>query len=114
ARNLNAVIFDKTGTLTKGEFGVTDVLPFADDIDEKELVELAASVEAESEHPIAAGIVNEAETKRDAKEFTSIKGKGAKATVDGKEIMVVSPGYLKEDGIEYPEDKVAPLSEEGK
>jgi len=57
ARNIKAIIFDKTGTLTKGEFGITDVLLFDPSISEEELITYAASVEMNSEHPIAKGIV---------------------------------------------------------
>jgi P-type Cu2+ transporter len=58
ARNIQAVIFDKTGTLTEGKFGVTDTIVFSNNIDEKELLRYAASVEARSEHPIAQGIIS--------------------------------------------------------
>ncbi|MBL9048419.1 MAG: HAD-IC family P-type ATPase, partial [Tabrizicola sp.] len=56
ARDLDAVIFDKTGTLTKGDFGVSDIVAFAG-TDERDLLLWAASLERQSEHPIAAGIV---------------------------------------------------------
>ena len=55
ARKLQAVIFDKTGTLTEGRFGVTDTLILSSDIDEETLRKYAASVDANSEHPIARG-----------------------------------------------------------
>ncbi len=56
ARILQAIIFDKTGTLTEGRFGVTDTLVLAQDIDEETLRKYAASVDANSEHPIAKAI----------------------------------------------------------
>ena len=119
ARNIQAIIFDKTGTLTKGEFGVTDTILFDDSIDEKEALKLAATVESESEHPIAAGIVNSSketnEDKYELKEFNSIPGKGAEGKVNGKDIKVVSPGYLKESNIKIEdEEKINKLSGEGK
>lgn len=119
ARNLQAVIFDKTGTLTKGEFGVTDTILFDNNIDEKEALKLAATVESESEHPIAAGIVSSSnetnEEKYELKEFNSIPGKGAEGKVNGKDIKVVSPGYLKENNIKIEdEEKINKLSGEGK
>jgi Cu2+-exporting ATPase len=55
-RELDAVVFDKTGTLTEGRFGVTNVVPLTD-IDEREVLRVAAALEAQSEHPIARGIV---------------------------------------------------------
>ncbi|MFU8861718.1 MAG: HAD-IC family P-type ATPase, partial [Cyclonatronaceae bacterium] len=60
ARNLGAVIFDKTGTLTEGTFTVTDILNFKEQISDEELLNYAAAVEVNSEHPIARGIVEKA------------------------------------------------------
>src|SRR5699024_8144849 len=59
ARDLNAVVFDKTGTLTEGKFGVTDIIP-SEGYNEEEVLVWGASLEQNSEHPIAAGIVNTA------------------------------------------------------
>ncbi len=119
ARNIQAIIFDKTGTLTKGEFGVTDTILFDNNIDEKEALKLAATVESESEHPIAAGIVSSSnetnKEKYELKDFNSIPGKGAEGKVNGKDIKVVSPGYLKENNIKVEdEEKINKLSGEGK
>ena len=99
ARNLNAIIFDKTGTLTKGEFGVTDTISFDSNFDEKEILKYAATVESESEHPIAKGILNSVTDKYQLKDFNSIPGKGAEGKVDGKDVKVVSPGYLEESNL---------------
>jgi len=101
ARNIQAIVFDKTGTLTKGEFGVTEVIEF-DRYNEKEILKYAASVESESEHPIAQGIMNSSKDKYDLKSFNSIPGKGAEGKVNGKDVKVVSPGYLEENGIDIP------------
>ena len=94
ARTINAVIFDKTGTLTEGRFGVTDTLVLSQDIDEDMLRKYAASVDANSEHPIAQAIAASAENKLHVENFKSIPGKGAEGRVEGREIKVVSPGYL--------------------
>ncbi|MFP4070748.1 MAG: heavy metal translocating P-type ATPase, partial [Desulfovibrionales bacterium] len=114
ARNLEAIVFDKTGTLTRGEFGVTDVLVFDDSSSEGEILALAASVESHSEHPIAKGIVDSSDDVREIEEFDSIPGKGAQATVNGKNVKVVSPGYLEEQSIDVPRERFDQLSEEGK
>ncbi|HRN27322.1 MAG TPA: heavy metal translocating P-type ATPase [Ignavibacteriaceae bacterium] len=114
ARNLQAIIFDKTGTLTKGEFGVTETLSF-DGMDEKEILKYAAAVESESEHPIAQGIVRSSNDKYQLRDFNSIPGKGVEGKVNGKEVKVVSPGYLEENKIESREkEKIAKLSSQGK
>jgi Cu2+-exporting ATPase len=113
ARNVEAIIFDKTGTLTMGKFGVTDVIPFSND-DEKELLTYAASVEAHSEHPIAKGIVSSSPETFPVQEFRAIPGKGAEGKVNGKNVKVVSPGYLRENGIQIKNDEIEKLSSQGK
>jgi Cu2+-exporting ATPase len=117
ARNLDAIIFDKTGTLTEGRFGVSDVVSLGEK-DEDELLKLAASVESQSEHPIAQGIVEEAE-QRDIKldkpqAFKAIPGKGAQGTVSGANVKAVSPGYLEENNLATDNERVRELADEGK
>jgi len=115
ARNIQAIIFDKTGTLTKGEFGVTETISFDDNYDEKEIIKYAAAVESESEHPIAQGIVKLSKDKYQLKDFNSIPGKGAEGKVEGKDVKVVSPGYLEENKIKIKEkEKIDKLSAQGK
>ena len=113
ARNLQAIIFDKTGTLTEGKFGVTEILPFAD-LDEPMLLKLAASIEANSEHPIAKGIVSSSPESFPVEGFRAIPGKGAEGSIEGKKVKVVSPGYLREHGINYPSERLEPLALQGK
>jgi len=114
ARNIQAIIFDKTGTLTQGKFGVTDTISFADDIDETELLKYAASVESHSEHPIAQGIVSSSKEKLPVTDFKAIPGKGAEGKVDGRDIKVVSPGYLRENQIRLNDERIEQLSSQGK
>ncbi len=114
ARKLQAVIFDKTGTLTEGKFGVTDTLTLSQDIDEETLRKYAASVDANSEHPIAEAIAASSENKMPVENFKSIPGKGVEGRVDGKEIKVVSPGYLDEQKIDMTDKRVEPLQAQGK
>ena len=114
ARNLQAIIFDKTGTLTEGKFGVTDTVSLDGKINETELLIYAASVEQNSEHPIAAGIVNSVKEFKTVSGFKAIPGKGTEGRVDGRKIMVVSPGYLNENHLEYKNGKIDELSAQGK
>ncbi len=114
ARNLGAVIFDKTGTLTHGEFGVTNVLTFNGYEDKEELLKLAGSVEQNSEHPIARGIVKATDNLWKVEDFNSITGKGIEGRVDGRQVKVVSPGYLREQNIDLPTEQFEELSEQGK
>ena len=106
SRKIDTVVFDKTGTLTHGEFGVNFVEIFDESYDEEKVISLAATLEKNSEHPIATGIIKKLEDMEletlDMNDFKAIKGKGVQGNVDGKETLVVSPGYLKENNIEIP------------
>lgn len=117
ARSLDAIVFDKTGTLTEGRFGITDVIPLGD-LDESRILTLAAAIEAQSEHPIAAGVVRGAEERgikpSSAKDFRAIPGKGAEASVDGTNVKVVSPGYLKQANIHVDDERVRTVADQGK
>ena len=119
ARELDAVVFDKTGTLTEGRFGVTDIVSL-DGRTEHEILRLAAALESRSEHPIAAGIVRAA-TERAVQHpapdgFAAIPGKGARGIVDGAEVKVVSPGYLRDQGLGVRDqgERVQRLAGQGK
>ena len=116
ARAIDAVIFDKTGTLTEGRFGVTAVVPLGSR-SEEEVLRLAAGLESQSEHPIARGIVDAASAQgleaTSVSNFLSIPGQGASGTADGKDIKMVSPGYLREQGLAADSDKVSALVDAG-
>lgn len=114
ARDVQAILFDKTGTLTEGRFGVTDVIALKAGMGEDELLKYAASVEANSEHPIAKGIVESAQDTFKVQDFKSIPGKGAQGTVNGMQVMTVSPGYLEENGIEANDERLVELWSQGK
>lgn len=117
ARKINAVIFDKTGTLTEGKFGVTDLQTFSD-VDKNILLSYAATVENDSEHPIATGILNEAKSKGlellEMTDFNSITGVGIEGTIDNKNVKVVSPGYVRKQNIEFDNRNFNKWSEQGK
>ena len=119
ARELDAVVFDKTGTLTEGRFGVTDIVPL-DGRTEHDILRLAAALESRSEHPIAAGIVRAARERAvqyPAPEgFAAIPGKGAQGVVDGVAVKVVSPGYLRDQGLgaRDQEERARRLAAQGK
>jgi len=114
ARNVRAIIFDKTGTLTEGRFGVTDTLVLSPGINEALLLEYAASVDANSEHPIAKAIASSSEKKFPVEGFRGIAGKGAEGRVEGKEVKVVSPGFLREQNIAMIDKRVEELQAQGK
>ena len=115
SRKLTAIIFDKTGTLTRGEFGVTRYESVEDQTAKEEVLKIAAALESNSEHPIAAGIVKKAGEMNlkyeEVKNFENITGKGVKAEIDHKAVSIVSPGYLKENEIPIPDDAYSDDSE---
>jgi Cu2+-exporting ATPase len=102
ARNVDAVVFDKTGTLTRGEFGVVQVTP-RDAMPADEALRLAAAVEADSEHPIAVGIVRTARERGlngiRAESFEALPGRGVRARVDGRVLHAGGPALLESLGI---------------
>ena len=107
SRKITVILFDKTGTLTKGDFGVTRIVSL-NKLSEDELLGVSSALEQSSEHPIAVGIVRKAKDKKitipKPEKFNAITGKGVEAIVEGKNIKVVSPGYLKDKNIPIPDD----------
>ncbi len=118
AFKINRIVFDKTGTLTEGNFGITDIHPVTGGVSEKELLKLAYSVEIQSEHPIAKGIVKEGKKQNikvsEVKGFKNLTGKGLVANVNGSEIAIVSPNVLKEKNISFDESTYEKLAQQGK
>jgi Cu2+-exporting ATPase len=107
SRKITTIVFDKTGTLTVGKFEVSKIISLQKGVAENEIIRLAAALEQQSEHPIATGILQKIKalsiTIPSTENFKAITGKGVEATVEGKKILVVSPGYLKENKITVPE-----------
>ncbi|MDG6256882.1 MAG: copper-translocating P-type ATPase [Methanomicrobiaceae archaeon] len=114
ARNLQAVVFDKTGTLTEGQFGVTDTVILAGECDEARLLRIAGSLERFSEHPIAKAIAEAASDHLAVEGFESIPGKGVRGRIEEREVLVVSPGYLREQGLDAGNGEISRLSSQGK
>lgn len=118
AHKINAVVFDKTGTITEGEPQVSDVIPFG--IDSMELIEIAASVENKSEHPLAAAIVGRAKNENiqltEIDSFDSIPGKGIIAQVNGAKVIGGNIKIMTENGIDLEpyESQISDLNKSGK
>jgi len=106
ARKITTLVFDKTGTLTIGKFEVSKIISTSEELSEKELLRYTAALEQNSEHPIATGIIQKANDLSiqitAAENFNAITEKGVEATVEGKDIKVVSPGYLSDKNIVIP------------
>jgi Cu+-exporting ATPase len=117
---VTALVVDKTGTLTEGKPKLMDVLP-ADGIDAKELLHLAASLEKNSEHPLAAAIVQGAKDQSisldDVMDFRSVTAGGVAGTVAGRALLVGKPDFLRQEkvtGLETLEASAIQLQEQGK
>ncbi|WP_339790078.1 copper-translocating P-type ATPase [uncultured Imperialibacter sp.] len=115
SRKISALVFDKTGTLTKGDFGVTRVEAVDQQFEPDELLRLSSALEQSSEHPIAVGIIKKVKEKNIAvpkpENFNAITGKGVEAKVEGKDVKVVSPGYLKDEHISIPDGAYSSAAE---
>ena len=107
SRKISTVVFDKTGTLTKGNFGVNSIQSLDKKFDENKIIQLAASLEKNSEHPIATGILDKVKELKivtlKVNNFQAIKGKGVEGTINDKAVKVVSLGYIQEKNILLPE-----------
>lgn len=105
AGKIDVAAFDKTGTITEGQPEVDDVICYG--ISENELVELAASVEKNSNHPIAKAIVRKANDMNlelnQTSSFENITGKGLKAQIDDKDILAGNKKLLESQDIEIPQ-----------
>ena len=107
SRKITLLAFDKTGTLTRGNFGVTRFGSLDDEFEDKEILKLAGALEQKSEHPLAMGIMEKIKEEEidlpDAEDFNAISGEGIEGKVEGKEIKVVSPEYVKKKDIDIPD-----------
>ena len=117
---ITTLVVDKTGTLTQGKPMLMDVLPI-EGFDEKEFLLLAASLEQNSEHPLAAAIVQGAKDRgvvfESVKDFRSVTAGGVIGTIAGHAVMVGKPDFLRNEkvaGLESLEAAAVKLQEEGK
>jgi len=109
ARLITTIIFDKTGTLTKGTHQMQEIKALTPDFNEKELLRLASGIEQHSEHYIATGLLKKVKELNipipKSEKFNYLPGKGLEGIVEGKNIKVVGPNYLKEQYISITETK---------
>lgn len=108
ARKISTIVFDKTGTLTEGNFGVSNVILFNNEYTENKILQYAASLEKNSEHPIAKGILQKAKTLDIAPQkvlnFKVLKGEGIEGIVENKNIKLLSVQGIKKRNIKLPEN----------
>ncbi|WP_456395154.1 copper-translocating P-type ATPase [Thermococcus sp.] len=117
AKDVQVVVFDKTGTLTEGKFEVTEIIQLGE-LGDEEILKYAAALESQSNHPIAQGIVEKAKELGlelyDVEQSKVLPGKGVQGVINGKEVLVVSPGFLKENGLWREDERVNRVLEQGK
>ena len=117
-RVVSQIVFDKTGTLTEGNPSVREIE--ADGANEDELLAIAAAAESSSEHPLAEAIVKTAFARRivppAVERFEAIPGKGVLARIEGEDVLVGSPRFLDERGVDFARfaERIAELEEKGR
>lgn len=116
--SIHSIVLDKTGTITQGKPAVTDIS--AEEIGERELLRIAASLEVKSEHPLAEAIMDKAREQGiepiPTQDFQAVPGKGIRARIDGVMCYAGNQKLMEEEGIEYSEalPEVNRMAEEGK
>lgn len=119
AYKINTVVLDKTGTITKGQPEVTDIIPLTG-LDRKELLRMTAIAEKKSEHPLGVAVFETAKRElgeiSDPEKFTAIPGRGVKALVEGKEVLVGTRKLMAEQGLDPTdyESRLGELEDQGK
>lgn len=117
AHKTTAIIFDKTGTLTQGKPSLSDFVPVSGDGDA--LLQVLASAESASEHPLALAILEAAKVKglgiTTPSAFTAVSGKGLSAVVNGQSVLIGNEAWMRENNIQLPElTTMSALSDQGK
>ncbi|MGH2106150.1 copper-translocating P-type ATPase [Aerococcus urinaeequi] len=118
AHKIDKIVFDKTGTLTQGEFGVDEITVMDGKFNETSLLQIVYAIESQSEHPIARGIVKEAESRKLEKlqvaDYHNLTGKGLEGTVDGKNIQILSPKATRQAGYTFDEEAFKASASKGR
>jgi P-type Cu2+ transporter len=117
AKNVTWIMFDKTGTLTKGDFGVSDIVSFGS-VKEKQLLQIAGSLEVRSEHVIGKSIAKEAQSQSsivlEVKNFKAIPGKGVSGTVEindkQSEVIIGTKSLLQQEGVTFSQEQVVSIN----
>ena len=117
SKSIAVVTMDKTGTLTEGDFRVSVVESLAEKWSKEEVLRIMASLESHSNHPLAVGILTEAEKQNIGypapENVTVISGTGLSGTVQGKNVLIVKVDYLDNNHLSYNKDRFKELAEKG-
>ena len=119
--DIDTLIIDKTGTITEGKPSVEKVIPVSSEYSETEIIRLIASVNAQSEHPLATATLKYADAEKveygEASEFNAVTGKGVEAKFEGKQLALGNDKLMQAENVEISEDirkKVSAEQEQGK
>ena len=114
-RNVKAVIFDKTGTLTEGKLVFSDVKVMDESYSAEEVIEIAASLESQSSHPIAQAIVNYADENNiifdTIEEFKNVPGKGIIANINGEQFYAANESLIEGSSFDISRDEIKSYAE---
>jgi Cu2+-exporting ATPase len=117
SKKIAVVTMDKTGTLTEGDFRVSVVESLSEKWSNDEVLRLMASLESHSNHPLAIGILEEAEKRKirfpGPENVTVISGTGLSGTVEGKQLLIVKPAYLDQKNLSYDKNRYQELAQKG-
>lgn len=115
-QNIKTLVFDKTGTLTEGKLEVTDILPM-NNFSEEQILQIAASLESRSKHPLAEAVIDYAEKSdieyKEVEKFESLTGKGVKGKIDNN-MFYIGQKSLFSDSSEFPDSTIHKLEDQGK
>ncbi|WP_137596904.1 heavy metal translocating P-type ATPase [Paucilactobacillus kaifaensis] len=117
AKKIDTVLMDKTGTLTEGTFKVNQVKALQKDISEEQVLQLFASLEANSSHPLATGILTAAKDQQvqisEAKRVEAVQGVGLNGEINGQKYSIVTANYLEKENIEFDQIEFDELASKG-
>lgn len=118
AQHIDYVMMDKTGTLTEGNFSVNHYESFKEGLSNDTILSLFASLESQSNHPLATGIVDFAKSKKisydNPQDVNNIPGVGLEGSIDNKKYKITNVSYLDQHGFEYDNDLFIKLAQQGK
>lgn len=117
AQHIDYVMMDKTGTLTEGNFSVNHYESFKNDLSNDTILSLFASLESQSNHPLAISIVDFAKSKNvsftNPQDVNNIPGVGLEGLIDNKTYKITNVSYLDQHGFEYDNDLFIKLAQQG-
>ena len=117
AQHIDYIMMDKTGTLTEGNFSVNHYESFTDELNNEEILSLFASLESNSNHPLATGIVNYVKSKdisySSPKEVNNLPGVGLEGTVNNRKLKITNVTYLDQNKFDYNKEQFTDLAKEG-